>query len=159
MNPTIGNRKHGMKGTRFYQVWADMKRRCTNPFATGYSNYGGRGIEVCSNWADFENFRDDLYVAYLEHADQYGEHNTTLERKDVDGPYTLENCIWATKAEQNRNKRNVTNAYGVRQEGEGSWRARFQRDGTTFRKSFPTEEQALEWRKNTLKEYDSRGIS
>lgn len=150
-----GNTKHGMKGSRFYQIWADMKRRCTNPRATGYANYGGRGVYVCESWDTFENFRDDLYDLYLAHADEYGESNTTLERKDVDGPYSPENCQWITKAEQNRNKRNVINAIGVQQGSEGSWRAQYQREGVIYRKSFPTKDQALEWRRNAVEEWES----
>lgn len=150
-----GNVKHGMKRTRFYQVWADMKRRCTNPRATGYANYGGRGIQVCARWVIFENFRDDMYASYLTHADAHGEEDTTLERKDVHGSYSHENCLWVTKAEQNRNKRNVIEAVGVQQGSEGSWRAQFQRKGIIHGKSFPTKEQAIEWRKSAVKEYDS----
>lgn len=141
-----------MKGSRFYQIWADMKRRCRNTNATGYSNYGGRGITVCDRWEPFENFRDDMYESYLAHASEHGERNTTIERKDINSPYSTDNCTWATKSEQNRNKSNVIDAIGVYRTRNGTWRACIDRQGQRHRKTFPTKEQALKWREQKLTE-------
>lgn len=76
-----------------------MLSRCTNPQATGFANYGGRGIRVCDRWReDFRNFLADM-----------GERpsGTTLDRIDVNGDYTPGNCRWADRTTQNRNARQV----------------------------------------------------
>lgn len=80
-----------------YQVWADMKQRCLNPNNRSFRNYGARGIKVCKRWLRFENFLKDM-----------GERpagRLTIERKNNNGGYTPANCVWATYAEQSRNKR------------------------------------------------------
>ena len=51
--------KHGGRGTRLYNIWKGIKKRCNNQAATNYAFYGGRGIRVCTEWeTDFVAFRD-----------------------------------------------------------------------------------------------------
>lgn len=86
---------------RLHRIWIGMKSRCYNPKATGYKNYGGRGISICDEW------RDD-FLAFLSWATKNGyQEGLTIDRVDNDKGYSPENCRWATKAEQNRNKRTV----------------------------------------------------
>ncbi len=76
-----------------------MLSRCTNPNNKSYKHYGGRGIKVCERWKDFSKFKEDLYDSYIEHVKIYGEKNTTLDRIDVNGDYTMDNVRWATLSE------------------------------------------------------------
>lgn len=88
---------HGLSGnTPTYRSWAHMKGRCINPNDTAYSNYGGRGIKVCDRWLDFHNFLTDM-----------GEcpKGYSIERKNVNGNYDPENCVWLERRFQARNTR------------------------------------------------------
>lgn len=76
-------------------TYRNMISRCNNPKATGYEYYGGRGIKVCSSWQEsFYNFYRDMGAR---------PEDTSLDRMDVNGDYTKENCRWATLIEQGRN--------------------------------------------------------
>lgn len=89
----------GGKRTRLHRIWQNMKSRCTNPRCTSFPYYGGRGITVCNEWlSDFSAFRDWAL------ANGYAD-DLTIDRVDVDKGYSPDNCRWATKAEQSRNRR------------------------------------------------------
>lgn len=88
---------HGMTKMPTFRSWESMKQRCLNPNNRAYSEYGGRGIKVHSQWIDsFDTFLSDM-----------GDRpkGTSLDRIDVNGDYTPSNCRWATRSEQQRNKR------------------------------------------------------
>lgn len=79
-------------------VWRLMLRRCKNPKDGVYEYYGGRGISVCDEWKDFDKFLKDMGVK---------PEGYSLERKNVNGNYCLENCCWVTQKEQARNRTNT----------------------------------------------------
>jgi hypothetical protein len=85
-----------MSKTPTYRSWQEMHARCTDLTAISFPNYGARGIKVCARWNSFENFLNDLGTRPVGHS---------LERNDNFKNYTPKNCRWATRTEQNRNKR------------------------------------------------------
>ncbi len=101
------NRKHGAvlggRRSQEYISWQHMHDRCTNPNAHNYEYYGGRGITVCPEWSEFGTFLSDM-----------GRRppDATLDRKENDGNYSPDNCRWATKSEQNSNRRFWTRKRG-----------------------------------------------
>lgn len=81
-----------------YRTWIDMKRRCYNPKRERYQAYGARGICVCDRWREsFDAFYADMGPR--------PSPDHTLDRKDVNGDYTPENCHWIPRKEQYRNLR------------------------------------------------------
>jgi hypothetical protein len=98
---------HGDSDTRFFNIWCQMRNRTSKKTNPRYADYGGRGINVCERWLDYDNFKADMYESYGAHMKMYGEKNTTIDRIDNDSNYEPGNCRWSTYAEQNRNRRNI----------------------------------------------------
>lgn len=82
-----------------YAVWNSMIHRCTNPKMDSYPDYGGRGIKVCERWRN-------SFEAFLADMGPRPSKKHSIERKDANGDYEPNNCVWATAIEQGRNKRN-----------------------------------------------------
>lgn len=94
------NTKHNLSQTRLYRIFEGMKTRCYNPKCKPYSAYGGRGIIICDEWLnDFINF----YNWAIENG--YNDA-LSIDRIDVNGNYEPDNCRWANKKIQSRNRTN-----------------------------------------------------
>lgn len=107
---------HRQTDQPIYRTWAMMLQRCRNPDYTHYHHYGGRGVCVCEAWLTFEGFYQDMGPTWRP--------GLTLDRIDVDGNYTPDNCRWATRAVQSRNRRKTGQFIGVHfAKDKGRWAA------------------------------------
>jgi len=89
------SRFHGLRETRTYNSWHQMKQRAFTHTATCSKRYVEKGITVCERWLDFKNFYEDM-------GDR--PEGTSLDRIDNDKGYYKENCRWADITTQNRNR-------------------------------------------------------
>lgn len=92
---------HGHSGTPIYKAWEKMVSRCNKETDPAYAYYGSRGITVCEEWLDFNQFLQDMGPTHAK--------GLWLERCDNGKGYSPGNCRWATVSEQNRNKRSNIN--------------------------------------------------
>ena len=130
-----------------YNTYNGMKERCSNPKLKSYVNYGGRGLTVCARWLEsFENFALDMGLK--------DSPLLTLERIDNEKGYSPENCIWAGRLQQGRNKRTYkTNAVGhsgITITSSGGFMVRLQNTRVCLG-VFPTLKEAVIAQKNGVK--------
>ena len=93
---------HNLGHSRIYKIWHGMMERCYKSSSTQFHHYGMRGITVCEEWHDVTNF--------YQWAVQNGyEDKLSIERKDVNGNYEPDNCIWIPRPEQALNRRTTRN--------------------------------------------------
>lgn len=110
----MGRRKGSKNGInaylewrRLYQCHHDMMHRCYNPNKFQFERYGGRGIIVCDEWQDYDAF--ELWAINNGYTDEM-----SIERKDVNGPYSPNNCSWIPLSEQalNTSRSHLIQAFG-----------------------------------------------
>jgi hypothetical protein len=93
------SRKHNGTGTRLYEIWKGMRKRCYCSNRKEYKDYGAKGVRVCSEWDEFPNFRD--WAMENGYAD-----DLSIDRINPYEGYSPQNCRWVTRKEQENNKRN-----------------------------------------------------
>ena len=93
-----GGYRHGMRYTRLYTIYRDMRSRCENPNHLKYKYYGRRGISVCEEWK-----KDPMNFFAWAQANGYRD-DLTIDRIDGDKGYQPDNCRWADKFQQANNQ-------------------------------------------------------
>ena len=89
--------RHGLSAHPLHHTWRAMRHRCNNEHDRYWDRYGGRGISVCDEWDNFENF-------YNWSINNGYERGLTIERKNNDGDYCPENCMWTDQITQANNR-------------------------------------------------------
>lgn len=99
------HKTHGDSYSRIYNILRRMKDRCYNPRNNRYYRYGGRGITVCEEWLDYNNFKKWAFENGFN--ENSSRKECSLDRIDSDGNYCPENCRWVNSFIQNNNKSNT----------------------------------------------------
>jgi hypothetical protein len=135
---------HQLSGHPLYNTWWHIVQRCSDPKHPEYRNYGGRGIVLCERWRDV-----CLFIADIEAVLGVRPAGMTLDRRDNNGNYEPDNVRWATKAQQQRNRR----CRGVQKRPD--------RDTWLFRISvggFASEDEALQGRARAIQLLERAGL-
>lgn len=83
---------------KLYKKWNHMLSRCNNLKDISYQSYGGRGIQVSSEWRNYDRFYEWAM------ANGYDE-GLEIDRIDVNGNYEPSNCRFVTNKQNRRNLR------------------------------------------------------
>ena len=100
------NKTHGLRSTKLYRIWWNIKSRTLNPKNKDYCKYGGRGITICDEW------KNDFLSFYNWAINNGWIMGLTIDRIDNDGNYEPSNCQWITMREntlKDKIKFNLTN--------------------------------------------------
>lgn len=100
----IHSTKHKLTGTWVYYTYKGIFQRCYSPTNSSYARYGGRGIKMCDRWLNGDGVLHGIQCFYADMGDKPSPSHS-VERLDVNGDYTPENCVWIPHSDQAKNCR------------------------------------------------------
>lgn len=147
-DPLAKTRNYGIGASTntAYRNYHYMIGRCYNENDISYPNYGGRGIEVCDRWLGKDGF-----INFLKDMGSKPSLKHSIDRINSEKNYEPINCRWATRHQQNSNRRNNLEHVGVYPKRNGSWFAYLTIDGKRKGKTFKTNNEAIEYRRKLEK--------
>lgn len=131
---SITKLRHGLYYIAEYKVYHCMKQRCYNTTHRQYVHYGGRGITICDEWLGLDGFENFILDMDWRPSDRH-----SLDRVNNDGNYEPSNCRWATKSQQQTNRRksrnNSSGYIGVFyvKDCRDKWESKIMMNGSTIR--------------------------
>lgn len=142
----------------FWRKWSSAKNRCLNTKNIAYPSYGGRGIKFSKQWSNFLVFQKEMYESYKKHVVIFGIKNTMLDCIDNDKGYSKKNCRWATRTQQNNNRRNnVLVAFKGKTQTLSKWREKFSLPETVYLRIRNGEKPETAFTRPFLKSIERRG--
>jgi len=95
------NTIHGYSKNKYYTVWSNIITRCYNKNSESYEEYGARGVFMCDEW------KNDVgaFVKWCETQEPIPKGHSIDRFPDLNGPYSPQNCRFASNHQQNRNMR------------------------------------------------------
>lgn len=151
--------RESLNRNRLRIIWSAMKQRCFNPKSQDYKKYGEKGIGICNEWLDFDNFYNwSLNNGYKYIPDKNGRNLLTIDRINPNEDYKPSNCRWVDCLTQNthlsKNKHNKSGYTGLFLQPSGKWLVTLSvNDKSVNIGTFSTQKEGLEARNKYITEH------
>jgi hypothetical protein len=134
---------HRMSGTPEYKAYIAARQRCTNPKDKRWLSYGARGVKFL-----FKSVKEFMKAVGPRPSSKH-----SLDRyPNNDGNYEQGNVRWATRSQQQNNKRIYGKGYSWHK-ATGMWMARIRiKSKEKYLGIFNTQKEAKEARDRAVKE-------
>ena len=91
---------------KIYKTWLKIRSRCENHEDKDFPRYGGRGITLCNEWHNFNNFLDWYWKKSNHEILPFAKQS--VDRINVNDDYSPQNCRLVDAITQANNRRSNT---------------------------------------------------